>query len=761
MDDRPDSAFSSHRPDITDSRGVQAGDHNTQYNLFAVPPPPGPVVAGNVPQVPPAFQPREDLMTQLRTSGPGVSVVRAVTGLRGVGKTQLAAAYARECRQAGWRLVAWVNAETTPAILDGLAVVADRLGIDRTGKPLEVLGTEVRNRMEADGERCLIVFDNVTDPDAVLPYVPSIGHPQVLITSTESSVTALGKPVQVTVFTEQEALAFLADRTRLDDVAGARTLVRELGYLPLALSQAAAVIAARHLTYLVYLTRLHSYPAQKYLPPARGEPYPRGTAEAIGLSIDTVTAADPAGFPSSRAPAGLCRALLDIVSLLSPDGVSREVLYLGEPAEVFGASIEDLDEELGRLASASLLTFTTGTTGPPTVIAHRLVMRVTRERAAHDGTLVDLAMKAATLLGAYAESLGEAWQNRGAVRDFVRQVTALAENVASEPRAADDDRLLDLRSQTLWCVLELGSGSLSYQAVEIGEKLLADNDRVRGPDHQETLIAQENLASAYRMSGRVNEAVPLLERVVSEQQRVLGGSDPRMLTSQHNLAHAYREAGRIGEAISLLERVLAECERLFGESHPDTLIPRGNLALAYQHAGRVGEAVALLERMVAECERVFGESHPNTLATWSALADAYRIMGRAGEAVVLLERVIPEQQRMLGQSHPDTLISRHALADAYRDAGRASDAVALSEQVLAERERVLGESHPDTLASVNGLALAYQAAGRMSETVPLHERALAGLERTLGADHPATVVVRGHLARARGEATAEGSVPSA
>jgi len=748
MDDRPDDASVPRRVDITGSRGIQVGDNNAQYNLFVVPPPAGPVVAGNVPQVPPAFQPREDLMTQLRLAGPGVSVARAVTGLRGVGKTQLAAAYARECRQAGWRLVAWVNAETTPAILDGLAVIADRLGIDRTGKPLEALGAEVRNRMEADGERCLIVFDNVTDPDAIVPYVPSIGDPQVLITSTESSVTALGRPVLVKVFTEEEALAFLADRTCLDDEAAARTLARELGYLPLALSQAAAVIAARHLTYPVYLARLRSYPARKYLPPARGEPYPRGAAEAISLSIDTVTAADRV-LPGPEGPEGLCLAVLGVVSLLSPDGVSREVLYLGEPAEAFGAGIEDLDEALGLLASASLLTFTAGTTGPSTVIAHRLVMRVARERAAHDGTLVDLAVKATALLDAYAKSLGEAWQNRLAVRDFVRQVTALAENVASEPRAADDGRLLDLRSVTLWCVLELGAGNLSYQAVEIGEKLVADNERVRGATHPKTLIVQENLASAYRMSGRVGEAVTLFERVVSEQRRAHGESHPQVLTSEQNLAHAYRISGRLDEAISLLQRVLAERERTQGETHLDTLIPLGNLAVAYQDAGRVGEAVLLLERMVAKCEGAFGESHPNTLATWSALADAYRAMGRVGEALPLLERAASEQHQALGDTHPDTLVTRHALATAYRAAGRASDAMALFKRVLADREQVLGESHPETLASVNGLALAYRDMARISDAVPLHERALAGLERTLGAEHPTTVAVRGNLAEAR------------
>jgi hypothetical protein len=100
--------------EVRDGRGVQVGNLNTQENTYidtyiaqqvvagpAVPPT-GPVVAGNVPQPPTAFQPREGLLSVLGEGGPGVSVVRSVTGMRGVGKTQVAAAYARRCIDAGW-----------------------------------------------------------------------------------------------------------------------------------------------------------------------------------------------------------------------------------------------------------------------------------------------------------------------------------------------------------------------------------------------------------------------------------------------------------------------------------------------------------------------------------------------------------------------------------------------------------------------------------------------------------------------------------
>jgi len=85
----------------------------------------GQVVVGEIPRQPPAFVARETVGRLAEAAGQ-VAVVYAVTGLRGVGKTQVAAAYARARVREGWGLVGWVNAETRDTMLTGLARVAER-----------------------------------------------------------------------------------------------------------------------------------------------------------------------------------------------------------------------------------------------------------------------------------------------------------------------------------------------------------------------------------------------------------------------------------------------------------------------------------------------------------------------------------------------------------------------------------------------------------------------------------------------------------
>ncbi len=705
------------------------------------------VVAGNIPGEPVGFQPRADLLTELDRAGTGVSVMHAAPALPGVGKTQLAAAYARAKLAAGWPLVAWVNAEDTGSLLAGLAAAADAAGLsdDGGGRDATGAGRLLRQHLETEGDRCLLVFDDAEDPDVLQPFIPAGGAARVLITSARPSAADVGTSVPVGVFSASEALAFLAARTGLTDEAGAAAVAAKLGHLPLALAQAAAVIGAERLGYGAYLRRLRALPVAEYLDQEDRQAYPPGLAEAVLLSLEAVLATDEAG---------VCTRMMQIMAVLSGSGIRRDLLNAAGQAGVLASgghrvSAALVDRALAQLAERSLLTFSLD---GQIIIVHRLVARVVRDGLARRKWLASACRAAGSVLEARARALAGS-QNRAGVRDFPEQVTALLEAATRCAGEADKElarALLRLRFFALYHLIELGDSPL--HAVAVGEALIEDLEWSLGPDHPDTLNARNSLAAAYQAAGRVAEAIPLFEQTLIGRERFLGPDHPDTLTSRNNLANAYQDAGRVAEAIPLHEQTLAACERLLGADDPSTLTSRGNLATAYREAGRVAEAIPLFEQTLAARSRVLGVDHPDTRTSRKNLANAYQAAGRAPEAIPLVEQILATRERLLGADHPKTLAARNNLAAAYQAAGRAAEAIVLFEHTLAAREQLLGVDHPSTLTSRNNLATAYREAGRVAEAIPLHEQTLAACERLLGADHPKTLAARNNLAHAYREA---------
>jgi RNA polymerase sigma factor (sigma-70 family) len=655
------------------------------------------VVVGDIPEEPSGFRPRADLLAELDRAGARVSVIHPVIGLHGLGATQLAAAYARAKLAAGWRLVAWVNGSDISSLQAGLAEVAHVTGLidGASGRDVADAGAEVRHRLETDGDRCLLVFDGVPDPEVLRPFVPATGAARVLITGTWPQAADLGNSIPVEVFSAEDASAFLAQCTGSDDEAGAAAVAAALGCMPLALSLAAPLIAGPDLGYWLYLDRLQATPADVYLTGADGEPYPPFVARAVLFSLHAVRVADQTGV-STR--------VLELIAVLSAAGVRRELLHAAGQAGVLAnggrrVASDQVDRVLDGLCERSLVTVSTD---GQTVILPCLVSQVIGNGLARRQMFTAACEAAAFVLDVHSQALVGS-PDRRAVREIPQQVTALLTSLAGPAADADEELawvLLRLRFIALYHLLELGDST--PQAVAVGEPLAADLERLLGPDHPDTLNSWNSLAAAYLAAGRVAEAIPLFERTLAMRQRMLGPDDPETLTSQNNLASAYQDAGRIADAIQLYELNLEVRERLLGADHPSTLNSRGNLAAAYRDEGRAAEAIPLLEQALAGRERVLGPHHPDTEAARNNLAAAYRDEGRAAEAIPLLEQALAGRERVLDPHHPDAEAARNNLAAADPHGVRGARLIPPAEQTSAARkgrprDGATGQTVPDSL----------------------------------------------------------------
>jgi len=485
------------------------------------------VVIGQLPREPPAYQNRTEVMAALAAAAADgkVAVVCAVTGQRGIGKTQLVAAYARDRVRDGWPLVAWIAADSEDQLLTGLDTLATALGLRSPGEDFSVAVARLRAYLNTCATPALLVFDNVVNADLLPGYLPASGSVQVVLTSSLRSVERLGQPIPVDLFSPAESCQYLADATGLDDPDGSLTVAEELGHLPLALAQAAAVLRGQHLGFATYLQRLRTIPVSQYLTRRSGEPYPLGTAEAILLSLHE------AGFATDPATGDLLRLL----SVLSPDGVHRGLLSTtGEASGVDGL--------LDRLGEASIVAVTVDGVS---VTMHRLVQRVIRDTALHEGSYHQTLTSAVARLDANLFDERDGWRRRGDGAQLVANIKLLwAHSHAPLPEslAALPERLLRLRR---WAVRQLLAAADLDRAITLGNDVLTDCRRLLGAEHPSTLTSANNLAYAYESAGQLDRAIPLYETTLTERRRLLGAEHPLCRTLADNLRRArLRHAGR-------------------------------------------------------------------------------------------------------------------------------------------------------------------------------------------------------------------------
>jgi hypothetical protein len=713
--------------------------------------PGSPTAVWNVRPRNPAFTGREILLAQLRERlcAGGSTVVQALHGMGGVGKTQLAIEYAYRFADQ-YETVWWIAAEHAGLIGDQYAALGVELGIVTpamdTAAAARVVKAYLRGRC-----RWLLIFDNADTAADVRDWLPC-GPGHILITSQNSGWTELAARVEVDLLSRPESVALLRAHVPALPDDEADQLAEALGALPLALAQAAGFMSETGMSAHDYRDLLDTRAAE-LLDQHPPDGHPRSLASAICVSSDRLAEVDPAAL-----------ALLRLGAFLAPEPIPAGLL-----TQTLPVSDQDQPPELAALAAAAV----------SPIAAHRSLGRLDSyglARVDHGlhlhrltrAIVVDqLTPKRAAAYRAHAQRLLVAAcpGDPRDLRTWSGWARILPHLLAVDPATSSNPEVRDLVCRAVCYMLRRGD---RRPLPELAEHLHRSWREHLGPDDRHTLQAASHLVRAQNDLARWRQAGELAEDTLVRSQRVLGNDHPDTLAAAANFAECLVELRQFGRGRQLGEDTLARRRRVLGEDHPDTLESAHGLACALQALGKYAEARQVDEDTLARRRRTLGDDHPDTLVSANNLAYTMCLQDEAAEARPLITDTLLRYRRTLGDDHPDTLYAADTLSECLRAFGEAEVARRLDEETLARSRRVLGEDHEMTLMAARGLAADLRALGHADAARRLDEDSLARSRDVFGDDHPSTIASAAGLAadlRALGHADAarrldEGSLAS-
>jgi tetratricopeptide (TPR) repeat protein len=484
-----------------------------------------------------------------------------------------------------------------------------------------------------------------------------------LLTTRSRRYDDLAAVVDLDVLPPDDALALLTRhrpaRTDQEQIA-AEQLVAELGYHALAIDVAGA--ALRTQTGLASFAEFRAAlqdPSLDELELAGdlAHALPGGHGASIAATIQrSIRRLDAPGIDVLRLaalvaaaplPLTLIAAVLQHADGLDPQAARRQATRGIAQAESFS------------LARPTSLGADPDATSEPTVegawVIHALVARTMRFTDPDQQRTMAVRAAAVAMLTEALQAIVDP-----SAHASLRQVVPHARELARHPDTTAEAKLLS------W-VGRYDHARGDYRpAKEVFHQVVDAHQRLLGPEHPDTLISMNNLASALWALGDAAGAADLSRQVLEARRRLLGPEHPNTLQSMNNLATTLRALGDAAGAAELHGQVLDASRRLLGPEHPDTLNSMNNLATTLRALGDATGAVELHRQVLDASRRLLGPEHPNTLQSMNNLALTLAALGDLARARDLLRQAVDAYRQLLGPEHPETRKATNNLAGVQR-----------------------------------------------------------------------------------------------
>lgn len=690
--------------------------------------------------------------------------VSLLTGIEGVGKTELAVQYARKYEADYTGGICWLNAQK---LMLGASIVQF--------VPHQNFSREVSNvwkqvqwcfeRWQPIEGLVLVVLDDVMSLESCQNLLPKGDRFRVLITTKITRLQSLGKQggrgageqegrgveerkkglsepywymeeICLNVFSPQESVEFLArliGQKRVErEFQTAQQLCECLGYLPLGVELVGSYLVNKSPNWTIS-KMLHKLKQQLL----RGETISRSTEIGLDTAQMGVFAAFELGWRELQPKAQHLAALL---SLFAPEIFLWE--WVESATELLCWVSEDVEIANEQLYDRHLIQWVEDVDGNYKIKMHPLIRKFFKVKLAAMEQAVEIKRAFAETFVAIAKKIPDSPSVEliNSFKDAIPHLVEVAQNLMDV--VSDED--------VIWVFAGLGrfySGQgLFAIAQSWSEQCIVVVAERLGNEHLDIAGSYNNLAAVYYAQGRYGEAESLFMEALEIRQRLLGSEHPEVATSYNNLALVYTAQGRYADAEPLFMRALELRQKLLGQTHLEVATSYNNLALVYKAQGRYADAEPLFMRTLILRQRLLGLEHPDVATSYNNLALLYNAQGKYTKAEPLFIKTLELNQRLFGTDHPEVATGYNNLALLYDAQGRYDEAELLFIKALELSQKLFGQEHPYVVTCYNNLALLYSSQERYGEAEPLFITALDLSQKLFGQEHPYVATSYSNLA---------------
>lgn len=206
-------------------------------------------------------------------------------------------------------------------------------------------------------------------------------------------------------------------------------------------------------------------------------------------------------------------------------------------------------------------------------------------------------------------------------------------------------RTLEPDSQTTIRLITALAHASSEQDPKLAGALYAESvdrcTRALGPEHEQTLIAMNNLAIWSVGQGDYAKGEAVHRQLLDARTRKHGERHPDTIVSSRNVGSALLAQGRASDALPYLTKAVEVGDVVRGQTHPGQLSARVELAIALAMSGEHDRALTLLRDAIPRTSTSEGKATYQTVQFFSIACEILSGAGRFEEC--LLEAINARQ----------------------------------------------------------------------------------------------------------------------